>query len=175
MTKGAMRWVVGLLAGGALAMAGCQGGEGDAADREGRAFETPQHREDRPKKQDEAEPLGASNEHPATKDQESPAGQLAEDTPLGGGTAGPNTGKRAEATGTVSGAVAEGLGTSLADAYQAPQPQGGTAMGGSGAAGAEGNAPPGGSTQGSATPGTQTSGGAGSAGGGNMGGQQGRK
>ncbi|MFP2912753.1 hypothetical protein ACLESD_48645, partial [Pyxidicoccus sp. 3LFB2] len=112
MTKGAMRWVVGLLAGGALAMTGCQGTEGDEPNREGHAFETPQHREDRPKPKDEAESLGASNTHPMSADQDVAAGQVGEDTPLGGGTAGPNTGKRAEATGALGGTSVEGLGTS---------------------------------------------------------------
>ena len=176
MTKSAMRWVVGLLAGGVLAMAGCQGGEGDEKDGEGRAFETPQHRQDRPKVQDEAEPLGASNDHPASNDQDVAGGQLGANTPLGGGTAGPNTGKRTEATGAIYGGGTEGQVPSLADGYQTPVPPGGTATGGSGSAGGQPDAPiPGGSTQGSATPGAQTSGGAGSAGDGNLGGQQGRK
>ena len=173
MKKGSMRWVVGLLAGGAFAVAGCQGGEGDAGDREGRAFETPQHREDRPKPKDEAETRGASNDHPASMDQESPGGQLSQGTPMGGGTAAPNNAQRPEAAGVLPSRVSEGLGTSLADAYQAPVGQGGTATGGSGAAGA---APQGGATSGSATQGdTSGGGGAGTAAGGGASGQAGPK
>lgn len=167
MRKGSRRWVVGLLAGGALAMAGCQGGEGDAPDREGRAFETPQHREDRPKVKDEAEPRGPPQDHPASHDQEAAAGQLPQGTPLGGGTAGPNEGNRPEATG-IAGTSVGGLGTSLADSYRASP--GGTATGGSGAAGTA----PGGAASGSATQGdTSGGGGASSASGGGASGQQG--
>lgn len=173
MRKGARRWVVGLLAGGALAAAGCSGGEGDEADREGHAFETPQHRQDRPKTQDEAQPLGASNEHPASADQESASGQLPRGAQMGGGTAAPANTKRGEATGGLPRSIVGGLGTSLADAYQASAPGGGTATGGSGTEGAP--TAPGGAASGSATPGTEVGSGAGSAGGGTQGGQQGRK
>ncbi len=156
MTKGARRWVVGLLAGGALALAGCQRTEGD---EKGRASETPQHQ---PKPRGAAEPLSAVDEHPATTGQASPGEHIAAGTPLGGGTAGPNSVMRQRGTGILSEMIADGLGTSLADAYRAPIPENGTATGGSGAAG-------------SATSGKETKSGAGSASGGNMGGQQGRK
>lgn len=165
MKQGARRWVVGLLAGGALAAAGCRGGEGNEREREGRAFETPQHRRDRPMKQDAARPLGASNEHPATKDQEAVSGELARGTPMGGGTAAPNIKLRREPAGGLPRIVAAGLGTNLADAYRVSPPGGDTATGGSGKEG--GTA----SQGGSAKPGK----GAGSASGGHEGGQQGRK
>ncbi|NMO22503.1 hypothetical protein HPC49_43740 [Pyxidicoccus fallax] len=171
MTKGSKRWVVGLLAGVGLAVAGCQGGEGDAPDREGHAFETPQHREDRPKPKDEAEVRGTSQDHPAGREQEAAAGQFPRGSPLGGGTAGPNEGNRDEATG-VAGRSAEGLGLSLADSYRAPP--GNTATGGSGAAG-QPQPPQGGQESGSAVQGTGSGGGAGTASGGGASGQEGPK
>lgn len=173
MKKGSMRWVVGLLAGSVFAVAGCQGGEGDAGNREGRAFETPLQREDRPEPKGEAEPRGASHDHPASMDQEAAGGQLSQGAPLGGGTAGPNNSQRPEAAGILPTQVGTGLGTSLADAYRAPAGQDGTATGGSGEAGA---APQGGSTSGSATQGdTSGGGGAGTASGGGASGQEGPK
>jgi hypothetical protein len=167
MKQGARRWVVGLLAGGALAAAGCRGGEGNEREREGRAFETPQHRQDRPMKQDAAQPLGASNEHPAAQDQESVSGELARGTPMGGGTAAPNVKRRGEPAGGLPRIVVAGLGTNLADAYRVSPPGGDTATGGSDKEG--GTASQGGTTK----PG-KGAGGAGSASGG-KGGQQGRK
>ncbi|WP_163994933.1 hypothetical protein [Pyxidicoccus caerfyrddinensis] len=164
MKQGARRWVVGLLAGGALAAAGCRGGEGNEKGREGRALETPQHRQNQPMQQDAARPLGASNEHPATNDQESVSGELARGTPLGGGTAAPNFKRRREPAGGLPRMVVAGLGTNLADAYRVSPPGGDTATGGSGKEG--GTA----SQGGAAKPGK----GAGSASGG-KGGQQGRK
>jgi hypothetical protein len=175
MKKRSMRWVVGLLAGGALAMAGCaEATGGNEATGEGRAFDTPQHREDRPTPREAGETRGPSYGHPASRDQESPGGQLPQGSPMGGGTAGPNTGLRPEAAGVLPSRVPTGLGTSLADSYQAPSPGqgGGTATGGSGAAG--GAAPPGGSSSNSADQGNASgAGGANSASGGGASGQEG--
>jgi hypothetical protein len=176
MKQGARRWVVGLLAGGALAAAGCRGGEGNEKGREGRALETPQHRQNQPMQQDAARPLGASNEHPATNDQESVSGELARGTPLGGGTAAPNFKRRREPAGGLPRMVVAGLGTNLADAYRVSPPGGDTATGGSGKEGGTatgGSGKEGGTASqgGSAKPGK----GAGSASGGHQGGQQGRK
>lgn len=165
MRQGARRWVVGLLAGGVLAAAGCRGGE---RDREGRAFETPQHRQNPPMQRDAARPLGTSNEHPATSNQAPASGQLARDMRLGGVTAGPNTPLLGESAGGLPQTVVAGLGTSLADAYRVSPPGGETATGGSGKEG--GPAAPGGS----AKPGKEASG-AGSAGGGQQDGPKGRK
>ncbi|MCY1019639.1 hypothetical protein [Pyxidicoccus sp. MSG2] len=161
MRQGARRWVVGLLAGGVLAAAGCRGGE---RNREGRAFETPQ--------QDAARPLGTSNEHPATSNQAPASGQLARDMRLGGVTAGPNTPLLGESAGGLPQTVVAGLGTNLADAYRVSPPGGEPATGGSGKEG--GPAAPGGATAGPANPG-KGAGGAGSAGGGQQDGAKGRK
>jgi hypothetical protein len=165
MKQGARRWMVGLLAGGALAAAGCRGSEGDG---EGRALETSQHRQNQPMQRDAARPLGTSNEHPAMSNQASASGQLSRDMRLGGVTAGPNTPLLGESAGGLPQTVVAGLGTNLADAYRVSPPGGETATGGSGKEG--GPAAPGGA----AKPGKGV-GGAGSAGDGHQGGPQGRK
>lgn len=168
MKKDFMRWTVGLLAGGALVLAGCgsnnESGEGG---QETGAFRTPTQERQQPSADREAEPLARDRpSHPSAGSQKSPAGNLPRGTPLGGGTAGPNTSERQVAAGGIPYDVAPGLGTNLADTYQAPQPQGGAATGGAGAAGTGGQAP---SQAGSAAP-SGPGGGEGMGGGGSSGG-----
>jgi hypothetical protein len=139
MKKDFMRWAVGLLAGGALVVAGC-GGSGNKSgegERETGAFRTPTQERQQPSSDDEAKPLASERpSHPAVGDQDTPGGNLPRGTPLGGGTAGPNTSMRQEAAGLLPrGNVGTGLGANLADVYQAPQPQGDTATGGAGTEG----------------------------------------
>ncbi len=168
MKKDFMRWAVGLLAGGALVVAGC-GGSGNKSgegERETGAFRTPTQERQQPPSDDEAKPLARERpSHPATGDLDAAGGNLPRGTPLGGGTAGPNASMRQSAAGLLPTGLGTGLGANLADVYQAPQPQGDAAMGGGGAAGQ--------SQAGSAAPsgpaGSGTSAG-GSAGGGGAGG-----
>jgi hypothetical protein len=172
MKKDFMRWTVGLLAGGALVVAGCgSGNESGEGGRDTGAFRTPLQDRQQPPSRDEAQPLAADRpSHPAQADQDAPAGNLPRGGPLGGGTAGPNTAFRYAPTGDVRG-LGTGLGTSLADAYQAPEPQGDTATGGAGAAGTSGQ---GASPAGTAAPagpmGSEGAGTGGGSGGGGSGG-----
>lgn len=137
MKKDFMRWTVGLLAGAALVAAGCgSGNEGGEGGRETGAFRTPIQEKQQPSADSEAEPLARERpSHPSADSQKAPGGSLSRGTPLGGGTTAPNTAKRHEAAGALPAGYGTGLGTSLADAYQAPEPQGDTATGGAGTAG----------------------------------------
>jgi hypothetical protein len=179
MKKDFMRWAVGLLAGGALVVAGC-GGSGNKSgegERETGAFRTPTQERQQPSSDDEAKPLASERpSHPSVGDQDTPGGNLPRGTPLGGGTAGPNTSMRQEAAGLLPrGNVGTGLGANLADVYQAPQPQGDTATGGAGTegqtqAGSAAPSGPAGSSTGAGGSGGGGSGGGGSGGGGSGGG-----
>jgi hypothetical protein len=137
MKKDFMRWTVGLLAGTALVVAGCgSGNESGEGGRETGAFRTPIQEQQQPSADREAEPLAKDRpSHPSANSQKAPAGNLPRGTPLGGGTAGPNSSMRQEAAGLLPRDMGEGLGANLADVYQAPNPPPDAAMGGAGAAG----------------------------------------
>jgi hypothetical protein len=133
------RWmVVGLLAGGALT-AGCM--NQDKGHQDTGPFQTPlQDKYQSPAAEAGQQPGAGTVKHPSARDEnqdESAAlrpGQTQDIAPLGGGTAGPNDGLPPGTGGSGQagqmGPPGEGLGTGLAESYDAAPPQQGT--GGSG-------------------------------------------